>query len=60
MLVQRIGLPLRQSYSVGLADPAERGAVAALSNVPSQLAMPVSPLVTGYCRSSWRRLGHGA
>lgn len=48
MLVQRIGLPLRQSYSLGLADPAERGAVAALSNVPSQLAMSVSPLFTGY------------
>lgn len=48
MLVQRIGLPLRQSYTVGLADPAERGAVAALSNMPSQLAMSVSPLFTGY------------
>jgi hypothetical protein len=30
MLVQRIGLPLRQSYPVGLTDPAERGGVAAL------------------------------
>ncbi|MGH3277549.1 MAG: MFS transporter [Trebonia sp.] len=48
MLVQRLGLPLRQSYTVGLADPAERGTVAALSNVPSQLAMSVSPLATGY------------
>jgi MFS family permease len=48
MLVQRIGLPLRQSYTVGLADPAERGAVAALSSMPSQLAMSVSPLATGY------------
>lgn len=48
MIVQRIGLPLRQSYSIGLADPAERGAVAALSNLPSQLAMSVSPLFTGY------------
>jgi hypothetical protein len=49
MLVQRIGLPLRQCHPVGLADPADRGAVAALSNVPSQLAMSVSPLVTGSC-----------
>ena len=48
MIVQRIGLPLRQSYSLGLADPAERGAVAAMSNVPSQLAMAASPLLTGY------------
>jgi MFS family permease len=48
MVVQRIGLPLRQSYALGLADPAERGSVAALSNVPSQVAMAVSPLLTGY------------
>lgn len=48
MIVQRIGLPLRQSYSLGLADPGERGAVAAMSNVPSQLVMSVSPLFTGY------------
>ena len=49
VLVQRIGLPLRQSYPVGLADLAERGGGAALSNVPSQRAMSVSPLVTGSC-----------
>ncbi len=48
MIVQRIGMPLRQSYTLGLADPAERGAVAAMSNVPSQLAMAASPLLTGY------------
>jgi MFS family permease len=48
MLVQRIGLPLRQSYVVGLADPAERASIAAISNVPSQFAMAASPLLTGY------------
>ncbi|MHB1986948.1 MAG: MFS transporter [Acidimicrobiales bacterium] len=48
MVVQRVGLPLRQSYAIGLADPGERGAVAALSNVPSQLAMSASPLLSGY------------
>ncbi len=48
MIVQRIGMPLRQSYTVGLADPGERGAVAALSNLPSQAAMAASPLLTGY------------
>ncbi len=48
MIVQRIGLPLRQSYAVGLAHPDERASVAALSNLPSQLAMAGSPLVTGY------------
>ena len=48
MVVQRIGMPLRQSYAIGLADPAERASVAALSNLPSQLAMAGSPLLTGY------------
>jgi MFS family permease len=48
MTVQRIGLPLRQSYAIALADPAERSSVAALSNVPSQLAMAASPLFSGY------------
>ncbi len=48
MLVQRVGMPLRQSYVVGLADETERAAVAALSNLPSQGATAVSPLLTGY------------
>ena len=48
MVVQRIGMPLRQSYTIGLADPEERASVAALSNLPSQLAMAGSPLLTGY------------
>lgn len=48
MTVQRIGLPLRQSYAIALADPAERASVAALSNLPSQLAMAGSPLFSGY------------
>jgi MFS family permease len=48
MIVQRIGMPLRQSYTIGLADPDERGSVAALSNLPSQAAMAASPLLTGY------------
>lgn len=48
MVVQRIGMPLRQSYAIGLADPGERAAVAALSNLPSQIAMAGSPLLTGY------------
>lgn len=48
MVVQRVGLPLRQSYAIGQADPAERASVAAMSNLPSQLAMAGSPLVSGY------------
>ena len=48
MVVQRIGLPLRQSYVLAMADPAERGAVTALSNLPSQLTMAGSPVLAGY------------
>ena len=48
MVVQRIGMPLRQSYGLALADPSERASVAALSNLPSQVTMAVSPLLTGY------------
>ena len=48
MVVQRVGLPLRQSYATGLAHPDERASVAALSNLPSQLAQSASPLLTGY------------
>lgn len=48
MIVQRIGLPLRQSYSLAMAHPEERASVVALSNLPSQLAMAASPLFSGY------------
>lgn len=48
MVVQRIGLPLRQSYVVAMADPDERASVSALSQLPSQVAMAPSPLLAGY------------
>lgn len=48
MVTQRIGLPLRQSYVLAMADPAERGSVAALSNLPSQAAMAGSPVLSGF------------
>lgn len=48
MVVQRIGLPLRQSYVLAMADPSERASVAALSTVPSQVALASSPAVAGY------------
>lgn len=48
MMVARIGMPLRQSYVLAMADPQERAAVGALSNVPSQAAMSVAPLAAGY------------
>lgn len=48
MLVQRVSMPLRQSYAVGLAEPDERAGVTAISNAASQLTMSASPLATGY------------
>lgn len=48
MAVQRIGLPLRQSYVLAMAAPEERAAVSALATVPSQLTMAGSPLFAGY------------
>jgi len=48
MLVQRVGLPLRQSFTQDMADPGERASVAALSNVPAQGTMAGSQVLAGY------------
>jgi MFS family permease len=52
MTVQRVGLPLRQSYAVTMAHPEERASVAALSTVPSQVAMSASPVLSGWILDS--------
>lgn len=46
-VVQRLGLPLRQSYVMGAADPTERASVAALSQLPSQLMAGAAPIASG-------------
>lgn len=48
MMCQRVGLPLRQSYVMGVFPPEERGTVAALSNLPSQATSAISPGLAGY------------
>lgn len=48
MLVQRIGLPLRQSFTQDMAHPEERASVAALSNLPAQAAQAGSQALAGY------------
>jgi MFS family permease len=48
MLIQRIGLPLRQSYTQDLAHPDERASMAALSNLPAQATMAGSQVLAGY------------
>jgi MFS family permease len=48
MMVQRIGLPLRQSFVVSMADESERASVMALSNLPNQMMMAAAPTFSGY------------
>lgn len=48
MLAQRVSLPLRQSYVMAMAPPAERAGVAALSNIPAQVTSAVTPVAAGY------------
>ncbi|MHB1547992.1 MAG: MFS transporter [Acidimicrobiales bacterium] len=48
MLAQRVGLPLRQSFTQDVADPEERASLAALSNVPAQGTMAFSQVLAGY------------
>lgn len=48
MLAQRVGLPLRQSYLMGVSTPEERGMVGALANLPSQATSAASPTLAGY------------
>ncbi|HVB01195.1 MAG TPA: MFS transporter [Acidimicrobiales bacterium] len=45
---QRVGIALRQSYVVAMADPSERGAVVALSNLPSEVAQASMSPVAGW------------
>ncbi len=48
MVVQRVGLPLRQSFTQSVADPAERASLAALSTLPAQGTQAGSQVLAGY------------
>ena len=48
MMAQRMGLPLRQSYVMGVLPAEERGTVGALANLPSQVTSAMSPALAGY------------
>ncbi|SHF00008.1 Predicted arabinose efflux permease, MFS family [Ferrithrix thermotolerans DSM 19514] len=47
MIAQRASLPLRQSYALGQAPEGAKARVSSISNIPSQIAMAVSPAVAG-------------
>ncbi len=48
MLAQRLALPLRQSYVMGVVPAEERGTVGAISNLPMQVTSSASPALAGY------------
>ena len=48
MVLQRVGLPLRQSFTQDMAHPDERASVAALSNLPAQATMAGGQALAGY------------
>ncbi len=48
MLAQRVALPLRQSYVMGVLPAEDRGTVGALSNLPMQATSAASPALAGY------------
>jgi MFS family permease len=47
MVVQRVGMPLRQSYVMGVVPDSERSSVAGLSNMPAQLSSALTPAISG-------------
>ncbi len=48
MMAQRVGLPLRQSFTQSVADPDERASLAALSTLPAQGTQAGSQVLAGY------------
>lgn len=48
MFAQRVGLPLRQSYVMGVIPAEERGTVGSLSNLPAQATSAIGPTLAGY------------
>lgn len=48
MLAQRVGLPLRQSFVQGVADPREQASMAGLSTLPAQGTQAGSQVLVGY------------
>lgn len=47
MAGQRVVMPLRQSYVMGMADPDERARLAGLSTIPSQASSALTPTLAG-------------
>lgn len=53
MVFNSLGLPIRQSFVMGVAPEAQRGRVAAFSMLPSQFTSAVSPIIGGELMQSF-------
>lgn len=48
MVFTVLSIPVRQSYLMGVIEPAERASAAGLANFPAQVTSAVSPYLAGY------------
>jgi MFS family permease len=48
MVFNVLSIPVRQSYLMGVIEPAERASAAGLASVPSQVTSAVGPYLAGY------------
>jgi MFS family permease len=48
MMINSVGMPIRQSFVMGVAEEPRRSTVAALGNLPAQLTSTVSPALASY------------
>jgi MFS family permease len=48
MLINSIGMPIRQSFVMGVSEERSRSTVAAIGNLPSQVTSTLSPTVGSY------------
>lgn len=53
MILNSLGMPARQSFTMAVSDERYRSRVAAFSSVPSQVTSLVSPAVAGVVMDSW-------
>lgn len=53
MLANAVSVPVRQSYVMGIVDPAERSRMAALSNLPARMFALAGPTLAGLMLGTW-------
>jgi MFS family permease len=53
MVLNSLGMPARQSFTMAVSDERYRGRVSALGSLPSQITSLVSPAVAGAVMDSW-------